>query len=112
MQYLDALESLRSKGFPEESTAIRRYEIMQNFIKGVRSPEVNSMLSIKYSNEKFIDDPPSEEQLRFTVHEFNRMREPTIPRPKPVLNPDVKESGSQEVPAQGERQVPKGCFNC
>ena len=39
MQYLDALEGLRSQGFPHEEVAVRRYEIMQRFIEGVRSFE-------------------------------------------------------------------------
>ena len=70
------------------------------------------MLSIKYSDEKFIEDPPSEEQLRFAVHEFNRMRESTISRPKPVVvNPEVKEPGTQDIPTPAERQTSKGCFN-
>ena len=65
---------------------------MQRFIKGVRSSELNSMLSIKYSDEKFIEDPPTEEQLRFTVHEFTRMREHTQARAKPAVEtPEVKE---------------------
>ena len=113
MQYLDALESLRSKGFPEESMATRRYEIMQRFIKGVKSAELNSMLSIKYSDEKFIEDPPTEEQLRFTVHEFSRMRESTQTRPKPVVvAPEVKEGDAPNAPAQAAQQPSRGCFNC
>ena len=113
MQYLDALESLRSKGFPDESTATRRYEIMQRFIKGVRSSELNSMLSIKYSDEKFIEDPPTEEQLRFTVHEFSRMREYTHPRAKPMGEvPEVKEGEAHPAQTQPPAQSSKGCFNC
>ena len=101
MQYLDALESLRSKGFPDEPMATRRYEIMQRFIKGVKSAELNSMLSIKYSDEKFIDDPPTEEQLRFTVHEFSRMREAGLARPKPVVTaPETKEAEVNIAPSQ------------
>ena len=112
MQYMDALESLRSKGFPDESMATRRYEIMQRFIKGVRSSELNSMLSIKYSDEKFIEDPPTEEQLRFTVHEFNRMREYTQARAKPAVEtPEVKEGELLQY-TFSLHTPPKGCFNC
>ena len=39
MQYLDALEGLRSKGYPNEEVTVRRYEIMLRFIKGVRNFE-------------------------------------------------------------------------
>ena len=39
MAFLDALESLRTKGFPDEDVVTRRYEIPQRFIAGVRSVE-------------------------------------------------------------------------
>ena len=38
MQYLDALEGLRSQGFPHEPFTTKRYEILQRFIEGVRDP--------------------------------------------------------------------------
>ena len=38
MQYLDALEGLRSQGFPEEPLTTKRYEILQRFIEGIRHP--------------------------------------------------------------------------
>ena len=38
MQYLDALEGLRSQGFPQESITTKRYEILQRFMEGVRDP--------------------------------------------------------------------------
>ena len=37
MQYLDALEGLRSQVFPNKEATVRRYEIMQRFMEGVRS---------------------------------------------------------------------------
>ena len=40
MQYLDALEGLRKQGFRSEEVALRRYEIMQKFINGVRNFEL------------------------------------------------------------------------
>ena len=114
MQYLDALESLRSKGFPDESTATRRYEIMQRFIKGVRSSELNSMLSIKYSDEKVYRGPAhGGRQLRFTVHEFSRKREYTHSRAKPMGEvPEVKEGDAHPTHTQPPAQPSKGCFNC
>ena len=42
MQYLDALEGLRSQGFPNEEVAVRRYEIMQRFTEGVRSLRIEA----------------------------------------------------------------------
>ena len=38
MQYLDALEGLRSQGFPQEGITTKRYEILQRFMEGVRDP--------------------------------------------------------------------------
>ena len=34
MQYLDALEGLRSHGFPDEPIITKRFEILQRFIEG------------------------------------------------------------------------------
>ena len=36
MQYLDALEGLRSQGFPQEPITNKRYEILQRFMERVR----------------------------------------------------------------------------
>ena len=38
MQYLDALEGLRSQGFPDEPITTRRYEILHRFMDGVSDP--------------------------------------------------------------------------
>ena len=38
MQFLDALEGLRTQGFPDEPITTRRYEILQRFIDGVNDP--------------------------------------------------------------------------
>ena len=35
IQYLDALDGLRSQGFPQESITTKRYEILQRFMEGV-----------------------------------------------------------------------------
>ena len=49
MQYMDALEGLRSQGFPEESVTTRRYEILQRFSEGVRDVALRRELSIIYA---------------------------------------------------------------
>ena len=46
MQYLDALEGLRSQGYPNEEVTVRRYEIMQRFIEGVRNFELKRNLAL------------------------------------------------------------------
>ena len=77
MQYLDALERLRSQGFPNEEATIRRYEIMQRFIEGVRSFELKRNLALMYAQEQYVDTPPTVEALRFTVQQYLHMRGPT-----------------------------------
>ena len=37
MQYLGALEGLRSQGYPNEEVTVRRYAVMERFIEGVRN---------------------------------------------------------------------------
>ena len=76
MTFLDALESLRTKGFPDEDLVTRRYEIMQKFIAGVRSVEVHGALAAKYAEEKYVTEPPTEEDLRYVAMEFVRLRKP------------------------------------
>ena len=38
MQHLNALEGLRSQGFPDEPFTTKRYKILQRFIEGIRDP--------------------------------------------------------------------------
>ena len=59
MHYLDALEGLRSQGFPHEEVTVRRYEIMQRFIERVRSFELKRYLSTKYAQEQCRNTPPT-----------------------------------------------------
>ena len=68
MQYLDALEGLRSQGFLEEPVTIKRYEILQRFIEGVRDPILRRELSIVYASETTVSEPPTVESLRSTTH--------------------------------------------
>ena len=58
MQNMDALEGLRSQGFSNEEVAVRRYEIMQRFIEGVRSFELKRNLALMYAQEKYVDTHP------------------------------------------------------
>ena len=67
MQYLDALEGLRSQGFPQEPITIKRYEILQRFMEGVRDPLLRRDLSIVYASESFLADPPTVESLLANV---------------------------------------------
>ena len=67
MQYLDALEGLRSQGFPQEAITTKRYEILQRFMEGVRDPALRRELAIVYASEVFLTEPPTVESLRFTT---------------------------------------------
>ena len=49
---LDALEGLRSQGYPNEEVTVRRYEIMQRFIEGVRNFELKRNLALMYAPEQ------------------------------------------------------------
>ena len=71
MTFLEALGSLRSKGFPDEDVITRRYEIMEEFIAGVRSVEVHGALATKYAEEKYVTEPPTEEDLRYVAMELS-----------------------------------------
>ena len=133
MQYLDALEGLRSQGFPNEEVAVRRYEIMQRFIEGVRSFDLKRNLALMYAQEQYVDTPPTVEALRFTVQQYLRMRgsarSENYPAPQqqqqqsPVLAnqqnqvqaPAPQAPIAQQLPQQPAafRQQPqRTCFNC
>ena len=74
MQYLDALEGLRSQGFPDEPITTRRYEILRRFMDGVSDPVLQRELTVVFATEAYLADPPTVESLRFTVQELQRSR--------------------------------------
>ena len=80
MQYLDALEGLRSQGYTNEEVTVRRYEIMQRFIEGVRNFELKRNMALMYAPEQYVEAHPTVEALRFTVQQYLRMR--GSPRPE------------------------------
>ena len=98
MTFLDNLESLRSKGFPEEDVTTRRYEILQRFISGVRSVELHGALAAKYAEEKYVTEPPTEEELRYVATEYVRLRKPRWERR--VFRPTQNPPPSPERPAE------------
>ena len=61
MQYLDALEGLRSQGYPNAEVTVRLYEIMQRFIEGVRNFELKRNLALMYAPEQYVEAPPTVE---------------------------------------------------
>ena len=110
MQYLDALEGLRSQGFPNEDVTVRRYEIMQRFIEGVRNFELKRNLALMYAQEQYVDTPPTVEALRFTVQQYLHMRGPirseNYPAPQQHQEP-LLASHQNPIPAAAP-QAPNG----
>ena len=80
MQFLDALECLRTQGFPDEPITTRRYEILQRFINGVSDLTLRQELAVVYAAESYLTEPPSVESLRFTTRQLQRHR-PTTTKP-------------------------------
>ena len=74
MQYLDALEGLRTQGFPDGPIATKRYEILQRFTDGVYDPILRQELALVYAAENFPKDPLTVESLRFTTRQLQRHR--------------------------------------
>ena len=74
MQYLDALEGLRTQGFPDEPITTKRYEILQRFTDGVLDPILRQEMAVVYAAENFLTDPPTVESLRFTTRQLQRHR--------------------------------------
>ena len=72
VQYMDALESLRTQGFPDEPIATSRYEILQRFIDGVRNVKLRQELAVVYAVEIYLTEPPTVESLRFTTRQLPR----------------------------------------
>ena len=134
MQYLDALERLRSQEFPDELVATKRYERLQRFIEGARDTTMRRELSIIYTSETTVTDPPTVESLQFTTrqqqlswpkpsHPLHAMRSsphPFVPLPpnKMVLPQRVLPPPSSNAPADPAAappvvRVPLGaCVNC
>ena len=134
MQYLDTLEGLRSQGYPNEEGTVRRYEIMQRFIEGVRNFELKRNLALMYAPEQYVEAPPTVEALRFTVQQYLRMRgssrpenhQMNHPQPKqppqpnqqpklPLAIPPPVQHAQQpppQQPAPYRQQPQRACFNC
>ena len=80
MQYLDALEGLRSQGFPDEPITTRRHEILHRFMDGVSDPVLQRELTVVIATEAYLADPLTVELLRFTVQGLQRSRHQQQPR--------------------------------
>ena len=72
MQFSDALEGLRSIGFPDAPLTTRRYEILHRFMDGVSGPLLQQQLTVVYAIDAYLTDLPTVESLRFIVQELER----------------------------------------
>ena len=99
MQYLDALKSLRSQGFPDEPLTTRRCEIFHRFMDEVSDPVLQREQTVVSATEAFLTGRPTVESLRFTVLELPRRR-----HQQPPCDPVCTESVPYQF-LQGE-QVP------
>ena len=105
MQYLDALEGLRSQGYPNEEVTIRRYEIMQRFIEGVRNFELKRNLALMYAPEQYVEAPPTVEALRFTVQQYLRMRGSSRSDNYPMISPPQQQAGNPHNPINLQQHI-------
>ena len=137
MQYLDALERLRSQCFPSESITTKRYEILQRFFEGVRDPALRRELSIIYASESTVTEHLTVESLQFTTRQLQRTRPRSVPydprhamrsRPHPFAPlppnkmvlpqgvmppPPASNAPLNQAAAQPAVRLPLGaCFNC
>ena len=101
MHHLGALEGLRSQGFPNEEVMVRRCEIMQKFIEGVRNFELKRNLALMYAQEQYVETPPTVEALRFTVQQCLCMRGTASSENNPPL-----QLNQQPPPANQQNQIP------
>ena len=102
-QFLDELEGLRIRAYPQEDRVTRDYEIMQRFINGVSDPELTNMLSTKYNDESYVTTPPTVEQLRYVANEYVRLRNLSkyLPRGN-IVRPAVTTAANPVVPVTTE----------
>ena len=74
LQYLYALEGLRSQGFPDEPVTTKRYDILQRCIEEIHDAVLRQELSIINASETAVTDAPTMESLRFTTRQLQRTR--------------------------------------
>ena len=71
MQWLDALEGLRSQGFPQKTITTKPYEILQRFMEGVRDPVLRRELAIVYASEAFLTEPRASPPANYSAIDRN-----------------------------------------
>ena len=71
-RFLDDLESLRRRSDPEESTNRRNFSIASNFIDGVKSDDLRTMLATYYTLSK--DSASTPEEMRQKPRQYMLMK--------------------------------------
>ena len=107
MQYLDALESLRTQGFPDEPVISRRYEILQRFMEGVRNGDLRRNLATMYAHEHYLNDPPTVEALRYATQQYMRTRGPPA-QSQPRPQPQQRFAATRAAPPMDNQQTEEG----
>ena len=99
---MEAPESLRRQGFPKEKASTRQYEILQNFIDGVRNKAPNRNLTLMYAHsstekihlqeitvEQYLRMRGSERNDRFNKAQAQRQRQHSLTALNQVPHPKV-----------------------
>ena len=73
-RFIDGLEALRARAFPNEDKETRNGEILQRFVAGVKDRSIHTMLITTYCSSRN-NHAPSIEELRKTVKEFVSWKE-------------------------------------
>ena len=106
MRNLDVLEGLRSQGFPNEEVTVRRYEIMQRFIEGIRSFEFTVQQYLSMRGPTRVENYPAPQQQQQPVLACQQNQ---IPAAAP-LAPNVQQPPQQ--PRAYRQQPQRACFHC
>ena len=57
MGYLEAIEGLRSQGFPDKPLTTRRYQVLHRSMDGVCDPVLQLEVTIIHAAEAYLTDP-------------------------------------------------------
>ena len=84
MQYLDALQILRTQGFPDEPIT-GRYEILQRFINGVSDPTLRQELAVVFAAESYLTETPIHPPWSLLDTQQSSFSDTDPQRPNPMI---------------------------
>ena len=110
-RFLDDLESLRRRSEPDESMNRRNFSIASEFIDGVKSDDLRTMLATYYTLSK--DSAPTPEEMR------QKSREYMLMKPKKYSYSDNRNTQGGSQPQRSSLYKPRddmdkqrSCANC